>query len=145
MAKQWWARLVVSLAAVIILVAGCAHAARAQQQSTLFLDLGDGYTATQVYEYDAGGVPRFYTNVLFPAYMNEADEQWTDGVRTALVKIVGCEAFEDCHPRLMICDDGYHFATPCAELKGGGAAYAYRLVRSLDDRRTVGASFLIFR
>src|SRR5436309_2885291 len=93
---KWFVKVALLFAAV----ASLAPRARAQQQSTLFLDLGDGYTATQVYEYDAAGRPRFYTSVLFPAYVLEDDGQWTDGVRTALVKLVGCEAFKDCHPRL---------------------------------------------
>jgi hypothetical protein len=118
--------------------------ARAQIQSRIVMDLDDGYRARPVYELDPDGVPRLFVDVTFPEYAR-GDAAWTFGVRAAMTKLLGCEAFKGCSPRLMLFDySSQDLVTLGAETEDGRAVvFAWRLAASPEDGRTVGASFLI--
>lgn len=113
-------------------------------ESSIVLDLEDGYTATNSFGIDPEGYRVKFLDVKFPKYVLDDETDWTLGVRTSLVKLFGCEAFKDCSPTLAVYSySSEDLLVTGARLPERSHVLAFRLVNP-ETRKTVGASFLVF-
>jgi hypothetical protein len=108
--------------------------------ASVVVDMGDGFWMQSLSTLDLTGEQRTFTLIYFPKRLLTGPDTWSIGIREALVKFVGCEAFTDCTPELIF--TFYRRAGSVPVLKtffeGFAPVYIFPLVASPTSHTPIG-------